>query len=420
MSPYAQYTEAHAWLFSLVRDPEGKRFSIPKSHAQRQADMEAGMVRSRRFLAFASHPENQFKSVHVTGTSGKGSVSTMIAALLRGIGFSTALHTSPYLQLPTEKLVFNGEPIGFKPFADLIWQFKEIHDAWGERDGLEARLRYTEAWNALTFLWLANTKPDWAVVEAGMGGRLDPTNLLPSRMAVITNVAYDHVKSLGPKLTDIAHHKSGIIKTGCPAVTAVTGKKLLSIVKAEAEAKKAPLYILGRDFDYTVHSANSITVEIGDRRYDQVEVGPSGHYQLANAALAICAVDTLIQHESISQPLQTGILATTSVPGRMEVVEKAPIVLLDGAHNPHKMRALMKSLELSYPDKRVVAIVGGIVNKEISAILKEMVPHIDVLIGTAPKVPGKPAVPPEDVVAAFNSIPKHQAIETYAKPDIKT
>lgn len=415
---YEAFQEAHSWLFSLVRDPEGKRFSIPKTHTQRQTDMVSGMERSARFLGFAGNPERQVKSVHITGTSGKGSVSNMIAALLRGMGLATALHTSPYLQMPTEKLIFNDQEISYQGFADLVWRFKEIHDAWGADGNPGNRLRYTEAWNALTFLWLANQQPDWGVIEAGMGGRLDPTNLLPSRLAVITNVAYDHVKSLGPKLTDIAHHKAGIIKSYRPAITGVQNRELLSVIEEEASEKGATLYRLGKEFSYTIDAPQVITVQTPFNRYEKVPIGPVGRFQWENAALAITAADTLIAKEGVRGPLNLDPLAELSIPGRMEVVDRNPLTLLDGAHNPHKMRAMITSLREIYPSKKITAIVGGIVNKEISGILKELVPYIDVLIGTAPNVPGKPAVPPGEIAATVGQLPTSKISSIFANDNV--
>ena len=134
------------------------------------------MERTADFLAFAGYPERQFPAVHVTGTSGKGSVSMMTASLLQGMGLKTGLHTSPYLQMPTEKLMVNGEAVSLAGFADLVRRFRQVHGDWAAADGPYDQLRYTEAWTAITFMWLAAQNLDYGVVEAGMGGRLDPTN----------------------------------------------------------------------------------------------------------------------------------------------------------------------------------------------------------------------------------------------------
>lgn len=402
------FRREHAWLFSLVTDPEGKRFSVPKTSAQRQRDMREAMARTADFLAFAGHPEAQFPAVHVTGTSGKGSVSMMVGAMLQGMGLRTGLHTSPYLQMPTEKLIVNGSPISLAGFAALIRQFRDVHAKWGAAAGDYTRLRYTEAWTAITFMWLAQQELDFAVVEAGMGGRLDPTNLMSSELAIVTNVAFDHVKSLGPDLTDIAGHKAGIMKRGKPAVTAVTQPELLAVLEREAAEKEAQLYALDRDFRYEIHDAHTITVEAPFGRYERVNVGPVGRYQLGNAAIAITALDVLVGQQRLAGPVNTAALANFSCPGRMEQVSRRPLILLDGAHNPHKMRALVNSLKDAFRDKKVTAITGSIINKDVSDVLRVLVPAVDRVIATAPNVPGKPAVDPaliQETVAAMSSIP---------------
>lgn len=408
MTDFEKFQQAQARLFSLVTDLDGKRFSLPKTHAKRQQDMGDAMARTADFLRFAGHPEAAFPAVHVTGTSGKGSVTMMIAALLSGMGYRTGSHTSPYLQLPTEKLVVDGRPIGLAPFADLIEHFETVHDAWGAAAGPYTRLRYTEAWTAVTFLFLAQQNLDWAVVEAGMGGRLDPTNHVPSKLAVITNVALDHVKSLGPELKDIAHHKAGIIKPGRPALTAVQQPDLYKIVAAEAAEKEAPLYSVGKEgaYRFEICAPQQIRVMTPDRSYGPLVVGPQGHYQLGNAALAIAAVDLLKRHGYVDREINVEALADFSCPGRMEVVDKAPLTILDGAHNPHKMRALVKSLQLNYAERSIIAIVGGIINKEMQEILAELTGVVTHLIATAPQVPGKPAVQPQAIVETVNRLPQ--------------
>ena len=416
-SDVEDFHREHDWLFSLVTDPEGKRFSVPKTGAQRQRDMHEAMARTADFLAFADNPEAQFPAVHVTGTSGKGSVSMMVGAMLQGMGLRTGLHTSPYLQMPTEKLMVNGCAVSLAGFAKLVRQFRDVHASWGAADGVYNRLRYTEAWTAITFMWLAQQNLDFAVVEAGMGGRLDPTNLMPSELAIITNVAFDHVKSLGPELTDIARHKAGIIKQNKPAITAVTQPELFAILEQEAAEKEAKLYALNRDFSYEVHDAHTITVDAPFGRYERVKVGPVGRYQLGNAAIAIAALDVLVGHQKLAGPINTAALANFSCPGRMEQVSRKPLILLDGAHNPHKMRALVESLKDAFPEKKITAITGSIVNKEVADILQVLVPAVDRIIATAPNVPGKPAVDPaiiQETVAQLSTIPVSTA------PDVRT
>ena len=411
------FEKAHNWLFSLVTDPEGKRFGVPKTAERRRHEMEEAMVRTADFLAFAGHPERQFPAVHVTGTSGKGSVSMMAASLMQGMGLRTGLHTSPYLQMPTEKVMVNGAPVSLQGFADLVWEFKELHAAWANSQRPFNRLRYTEAWTAITFLWLAQQNLDFAVVEAGMGGRLDPTNHMASDISVITNVAFDHVRSLGPDLKAIAWHKAGIMKPGKPAITGVTEPELLAVLKNEAAEKGSTLYTLGEEFNFEILDVNTISVQAPYNRYEHVKVGPIGQYQLGNAALAITALDVLVGQNLLDGPINTAALANFACPGRMELMSQKPLILLDGAHNPHKMEALTTSLQAAYPGKKITAITGSIVNKEVEDILQVLIPAVDRVIATAPNVPGKPAVDPELIATKIRGM---ATLPTETAADIET
>ncbi len=401
-----RYDAALAWLWSLVNDPEGRRFFKPKSHAAHLAQMADQMARMADFLEFAGHPEHTFPAVHVAGTSGKGSVTAMLGHLLVGQGQRVAWHTSPYLQLPLEKLSCGGRWIRPTELAAVIERLRRDHEAWTAASP-GSRLRYGEAWVALTFTWLAGLRPDWAVVETGMGGRFDPTNVLPSRLAVITNVAWDHAQALGPGLADIAWHKAGIIKPGRPVVSGVTEPDLRAVVEAEAREKAAPLYQMERDFSYQTLDEGTIAVRGPYRRFEAVPVGPRGRFQHVNAALAVAALDVL----TADHPLDEGqvSLAGLTCPGRFEQVQERPAVILDGAHNPHKMAAFVESLCALYPDRRKIGVVGGIANKEVEATLAPLLPVLDRLVVTAPQVPGKPAVPPAEIARwAGRSLPALQ------------
>lgn len=413
-----EFEQAYSWLFSFVTDPEGKRYRVYKTVEQRRAEMEDAIPQMADFLAFAGHPEKKVPSIHVTGTSGKGSVCMMTDAMLQGMGLRTGLHMSPYLQLPTEKLMTSGVPLSPSGFVDLVKSFREMHEAWSVSDGPYTKLRYTQAWTALTYLWLAQQKPDIAVVESGMGGRFDYTNLMPSEIAVITNVAYDHVKSLGPALTDIAWHKAGIIKPHKPAVTGVTERDLLPILEKEAAEKNSKLYVLDRDFSFEVHGVNTITVNAPFNRYEHVKVGPVGRYQLGNAALAIVALDVLVTAGNLAGklkgPVNTAALANFSCPGRMEQVAQKPTILLDGAHNPHKMEALVSSVTEAFPNKKVIGVIGFIGNKEVDDIVDVLLPAVDEVIVTVPQVPGKSPADPDRIcqrIRASGAVPVSQAAD---------
>ena len=386
------------WLFSLVRDPEGRRFGEPKTAAEQRAHFEAQIQRTADFLAFAGHPERGFPAIHVAGTSGKGSVTVYTTALLQSLGGTVCHHTSPYLQSYLEKLNTNGRWLAQERFDALVGRLREIHGRWEATTG--QRLRYTEAWVVLTMLWLAEERPDWAVVETGLGGRFDPTNVLPAELAIITNVDWDHEQVLGPMLADIAWHKAGIIKPHQPVVTAATQPEVLAVIRREAAEKNAPLYALGEQWRYTITPDEKLTVEAPFGNYVNLNVAGMG-YQARNAAVALAAVDVLRHTHGwrISAEQAERVLAGVRFAGRLEVVQENPLVILDGAHNPHKMATLVASLQDLYPNQKITAVVGSIAGKNGAAMLAALAPLVGRWVFTQPRVPGKPAIPPQELAA---------------------
>jgi len=401
----ADFRAQEKWLFSLITDPEGKRYFEKKTRQTQEQELFEQLQRTVNYLRFVGHPERKFKSVHVAGTSGKGSVTTMIAAILRECGRQIGHLTSPYLQLPTEKLMYNGQPIAPSEFAQLVREFRAIYDAWKEAG--HPNLRYGEAWVALKYLWLAKREVEWAVVETGVGGRYDPTNALPAQLAVITNVDYDHTKTLGSELSAIAWHKAGIIKEGQMAITAASKPEVLAVIRAEAERKGASLYCIKSDgikpdriksdpgFQVTIHDPHTISLQTPFSQYNHIRVKAKGTYQLENATLAMAAVDLLAQHYPIplTQEVMSRALAHVTYPGRMEVVSTEPLVILDGAHNPAKMAALVRSVRSSYPNKRIITLLGALLYKDVSKIIEILIPLTDHFVATQPHVFGKPATP---------------------------
>jgi dihydrofolate synthase/folylpolyglutamate synthase len=390
----AEFHRQDEWLLSLVRRrKEAAPVKKKKSREEWRRYIEERTSRLSSFLRFAGQPEGQYKSVHVAGTSGKGSVTTMIAAILTECGLRTGHTISPYLQLPTEKLICDGYLIRPSEFAELMGEFRALYEAWQEAGG--SKLRYGDAWTLLKFLWLAKRNVDWGVIETAVGGRYDRTNLLSAQLAVITNVDYDHVKSLGPELSDIAWHKAGIIKEGQLAITAARKASVLDVIRTEAAQKGATLYTLAHDCDVVQHDATTISVQTPFARYEHIHVAAKGSYQLQNAALAIAAVDLLAQQHSI--PLtQTRIataLARVTYPGRMEIVSKKPLVILDGAHNPAKMQALVQSLQSSYPNKRITTILGALGYKDVTKLVELLRPITSHFIATESHLLAKRATP---------------------------
>ncbi len=411
----AAQAAAEQWLRSLIRDPSGSRHFVQKTKFEIEANFRAQMARMSGFLDFCGRPQALFNAVHVAGTSGKGSVTAMIAALLAECGLTTGWHVSPYLQICNEKLIVNGRFITPTQFAALVNKFRALYDAWIAQGG---DLRYGEAWVALTFLWFAQQQVDWGVVETGMGGRFDPTNVLPAGLAVITNVNYDHVAQLGPALTDIAYQKAGIIKPHGLAVTAVSQPDALAIICTEAKKQQARLFCLDEDFSYVVEEFDtrsiSVTVQTPRRVYPHLRISLPGFFQAQNAALAVTAVDLLRENFDLpfSQAAAQKALGTLKFPGRMEVMQTRPLTIIDSAHNPHKIEALAASIRALYPHKQITAVTGSLVTKDYAGSLQTLVALADRLVLTQPDVFGKPAVPPHKLAAMARALDADKPIFT--------
>ena len=374
-----------------------------------QARAADRLDRTRRFLAHLGDPQDVAPIVHVGGTSGKGSTAAIVAAILGASGYRVGLHTSPYLQVATEKLQIDGRLIAPDDFADLVDDTLAAMDGWVATGDGES-LTYGEIWTVLAARWLAAERVDLAVVEVGAGGRFDPTNVVRPTVSVITGVGLDHTASLGETISEIAWHKAGIIKPGAPVVTGATDPAALGPIAAEAAAAGVPL----------VRVAEGVTFEVlasdpDGARWREIDAvgrasGPiygtssPGRFQAANAALAVAAVRALAPSGfDVPTAAVAAGLAAARLPGRMEEMPRStgPRVLLDGAHNPDKAAALATDLPGRPPGAGpLVLVVGVLEGKGSAAMLARLAPRADALVLTAPRVTGKTAEAPAALAAA--------------------
>lgn len=400
----AAFDDSVKWLLSFIQDPTGARYLEDKERDVRLQELREQVPRTADFLDFAGNPEAAFASVHVAGTSGKGSIVTMIAALLTQCGQRTGYHVSPYLQVCNEKLIIDDQMISPSAFIALVDEFKAIYEAWVAADRSFDFLKYGEVWVALTYLCFAKHPVNWAVIETGVGGRYDPTNAISSQLAIVNNIELDHTGILGETREEIAFHKAGIIKeSGLVVVGNVSDPVALRVIEEEVAQKGATAFYLGKDFDYEVHElggfGSRFTVRTPLGRYKNLTLAMQGSYQPENAALAVTAVDLLAQKFNfpISQERIQAALGGITYPGRMEIIQNEPLVILDGAHNPHKMQALVDSLRAIYPGKKITAVVGMLAMKEVTSMLAVLAPLVDRFVVTKPHVYGKPSLPPVEI-----------------------
>ena len=403
--PDARYRWATGYLQALIQAPPGPPPGTPPEIVRLRAQRR--LERLRDFLDYLGNPHRVYPVIHVTGTSGKGSTAAFIANILRVAGYRTGLHTSPYLQVETEKLQIAGQLIAPERFAEEVSTLDQAVRSWIARGGQP--LTYGEFWTALVFQTLRSERVDVAVIEVGVGGRFDLTNIVLPEVAVITTVGLDHVRTLGPTIRDIAWHKAGIIKPGRPAITGVTDPELLAIIKAEAEAVGAPLMVVREGTDYRVISTG-LDTRLSDHHTGHVfPIGLFGSHQARNAALAVAAVRTFadrtgsrIDDETIARGL-----ATTRFPGRFEIIQRTPLVILDGAHNPQKMAALLEALSTLSVQGRRLALFGVLDGHDALTMAAMLARSVDMIVITTPRAFLRTAADPVELAAACQAQGTH-------------
>ncbi|MDW7981862.1 MAG: folylpolyglutamate synthase/dihydrofolate synthase family protein [Thermomicrobium sp.] len=395
------YEWAVSYLRSLIQAPPGPPPGTPPDVVRARAQHR--LERLRAFLRFLDDPHRAYPVVHVTGTSGKGSTAAFLASILTHAGYRVGLHTSPYLQVETEKLQIGGTLIAPERFAELVAELDDAVRRWVAQGGQP--LTYGEFWTALVFAAFRSERVEIAVIEVGVGGRFDLTNVVDPAVAVITTVGLDHVRTLGPTLRDIAWHKAGIVKPGRPVITGVTEPDLLAVIRAEAEVVGAPLRVLewGRDFDAVVQDGTTWVVELTTGR--RFPLGLQGRFQAANAALAVAAVQALPPSLAtrISERALARGLAETRFPGRFEVVQQAPLVVLDGAHNPQKLDALLEALDQLPAPRRRIVVFGVLDGHDALAMASRLATRATTAITTAPRAILREAADPEALARVFTA-----------------
>ena len=323
-----------------------------------QFGIKEGLERTKKLADALGNPQNFYRTIHVTGTNGKGSVCAMLAEILKAHGLRVGLFTSPHLESYCERIKIDGENISEKDFAEMIFRVKN--------SGVEAT--HFETLTLAAFEFFKVRKVDAAVVEVGLGGTFDSTNIISPELCIITTVALDHEKILGD-LNSIARNKAGIIRPNVPTVTGADGVPL-KIIRAVAKEKNSPLYEISSP-------AN-------------VELNLRGEYQKFNAAIAIKAAQLL----GIDDKKIFSALARVKWPGRFEVVKNSSgVVVIDGAHNPHGAAALRESLDKNFPRGKRVWLFGVLEDKNFDEMIKILFRADDFVIVT--KVDSERAAEPE-------------------------
>ena len=354
-----------------------------------------GLDNVRWILSLLNDPQDSFTSIHIAGTNGKGSVAAMVSTVLTKAGYRTGAYTSPHLVSFTERITVDGEPIREEEVVELTQFIKGRVDK-ADKDRLFTFFDFT---TALAFLYFKRKGVELALVEVGLGGRLDSTNVVCPLVSVITNVGLDHQEYLGNTIEEISREKAGIIKENTPVVTGAEGPALTII--RDTAAERADLYALGEAFSFSKRGEQKMSYKGVKISFDDVSLSLRGDHQLFNGALALCTLEILnTRGYALDESCIREGLASTHWPGRLELAGNRPgkpLVLYDGAHNPDGARTLAAFLKTHFPRKRKILVFGVMKDKDFGKMLTELLPAVQHTIITRPEIAR--AAAPADVAA---------------------
>ncbi len=367
------YKEALEYLYSFVD------FSMQK--ADTYSPERFKLERMVRLAEALGNPHLAYPTIHVAGTKGKGSVCILCATALKEAGYRVGLYTSPHLDDYAERIQINGDFIRHKELVEMVEQIKPQVAAIPE-------LTTFEITTALAFAYFARQKVDTAVIEVGLGGRLDATNVVQPVVSAITSISYDHMHLLGNTITAIAGEKAGIVKAGVPVVSAPQVDEARVVIERVARERGCKLTEIGRDvlFEGVNHSLEGQTIHVwqaNGRPPDDITLGIPflGEHQAANAATAYAILQIYnegslkVSRQAVEQGFRSAFW-----PGRFEIVQQKPAVVLDCAHNRDSAAKLAQTVEQYYPGKKVVLVFGASEDKDIQGMLAELMPMVKTLV----------------------------------------
>ena len=324
-----------------------------------------GLERIGELCERLGHPEKKLKFIHVAGTNGKGSTSSMLDSVLRKAGYKTGLYTSPYIRVFNERMRINGENISNDELATLTEYIKPIADQMADNP------TEFELITALAFEYFARNNCDVVILEAGMGGRLDSTNIIDtSVLSIITGIALDHTAFLGDTVEKIAAEKAGIIKENIPILYGGTDESAKKIIKSKANEKNSRFYCV--DYDKLKIKNFALDGSIFDfDNFEDLKINLLGSYQPRNAAIVVSAIEILRKNgfEISDDDLKVGLL-NAKWQGRFEILSREPLIIFDGAHNPQGIEAAVESIKLYFKEEKVCIVTGVLRDKDYTHIAK--------------------------------------------------
>ncbi len=394
------------------------RIDYERTPAASYSAREFRLARMRELLSSLGNAHKGLPVIHIAGTKGKGSTAAMVAAILSAAGYRTGLYSSPHLYRIEERMAVDGVPCSADELVELVAQVRPVVEAMDERTRRGRRgPTYFEITTAMALVHFVRRKVEAAVLEVGMGGRLDSTNVCEPLVSVITSISFDHTRQLGNTLAAIAREKAGIIKPGIPVVSGVVAAEPASVIRDVCRRQGSSLVELGKDFrfEYQPPSAIARLDETGRldfeyhgaaerRRLDELRIGPLGRHQGANAAVALAALALLGRQgwRVSEQAIRRGLLEVRC-PARVEVVALRPAVVIDAAHNVASVAALLEALSASFKPRRRVLVFATTLEKDHRGMLSLLLPWFDEVIFT--RYQNNPrGVPPEELVLLAGAI----------------
>ncbi len=378
------YEDALNFLYSYI-DRGGKK--------PPQQD-EARPARTRYLLELMGNPHQRYPTLHITGTKGKGSVSAMCASILRAAGYRVGMLTSPHLQELRERYQINQAMVSKETLTNAVAEINPTLDRFPEA-------RWPEVITSLGFYMFAQEQVDIAVVEVAYGGRLDSTNVITPITSIITSISYDHMHLLGNTLAEIAWEKSGIIKPIVPVVSAPQKDEARLVIEKIAAERHSPLTLVGRDLPFQALppslDGQSVSIEYPNHPPKTYTSALLGQHQAINTAVVLGVMER-VKEANFAIP-ETAIRAglwNVNWPGRMEIIDQNPIVLLDSAHNGESGHWLRENIQKMFPQRPLVLVYGSKPNKDIDSTLSELIPMADYLILTRSVYPA--TVDPDQLI----------------------
>ncbi len=364
--------------------------------------------RMERLLKSLGNPHNKIATIHIAGTKGKGSTATMLARMIEANGYSVGLYTSPHVTTLHERISIDSQMISRKEMHGLI---NRVHSTIEKMAKKKDSPTFFEIMTALAFMQFADKDVDIAIIETGLGGRLDSTNVISPTVIGITSISLDHQNLLGDSLDSIAKEKAGVMKKGVPVITVPQDPDAMRMLKRTATAVKAPLSVTGRDIDFSYRFESSreegphtrICVTTPQSKFEHLRVPLPGEHQAINCGLALAMLDTLkTQGYEIDDEKAIDGLKDVSLIGRMEIIYDDPRIIVDTAHNAASIRALIQAIGQHVPYDSMVVIFGCNNDKDVQGMLHELQYGADKVIFTRSNSPK--AVFPQDLADMYTEI----------------